>query len=145
MIAKKETDEPVKTLRQEFAKQQHERNERWKELMQEGVEKRVPRYVEMLANNNPTLRGSLEAMEKTLFEIYERQNPLELDEDAFDRAQNRRIESLLGNFHDLLEGIIDRAMDTGAKLKTKGTIEDPHRSPTDTSMVPYIPRPDNKQ
>jgi hypothetical protein len=111
MIAEKETAKPIETLRQESAKRMHQINDRWKEITQEGVEERVPRYVEMLANNNPTLRGSLEAMEKTLFEIYERQNPCEvMDEDELDRLQERRIKTLLENFHDLLEGIIDRAL-----------------------------------
>lgn len=110
MIAEKETDEPIKTWTQEeFGKRQRQINDRWKEIMQEGVEERVPRYVEMLANNNPTLRVSLEAMEKTLFEIYERENPGGvMDEDELDRLQKRRIKYLLENFHNLLERIIDR-------------------------------------
>jgi len=111
MIAEKETDERIKTWTQEeFGKRQRQINDRWKEIMQEGVEERVPRYVEMLANSNPTLRVSLEAMEKTLFEIYERENALELDEDELDRLQERRIKTLLEDFHNLLERIIDRAL-----------------------------------
>ena len=110
MISEKETEELIEKVKQESAKRQHQINDRWKEIMQEGVEERVPRYVEMLASNNPTLRGSLEAMEKTLFEIYERENALELDEDELDRLQKRRIKTLLKDFHNLLERIIDRAL-----------------------------------
>ena len=111
MIAEKETARPIETLKKEFRIKQHERTEYWQEVLQEGVVKRIPRYVEMLSNNNPTLRGSLEAMEKTLFEIYERENPCGvMDEDELNRLQERRMQSLLEDFHNLLERIIDRAL-----------------------------------
>jgi hypothetical protein len=109
-------------------------------------DERIRNMIVLLEKDHP---GSKYSLDKILRESLRQRDAFNEEEKTNVQApevlrESLRMEIILDGLHDFLE-ICWRAMVTQAKLKTKGTIEDPHRSPTDTSMVPYNPRPDNKR